>query len=186
MGCVVLERKIKQISILLGLSFLLLSGAAWAHPLKMSSALISQNPSTHMIGVEIRVFTDDFQLSVLDAMEKGAVPVIRDKSKRNLLVESYFQKYLVIGYNGKIVPLKFESIDFDRVQNIYKIKFADVFLKLKENDRLVVKNTVMLKDFGLSQTNRFSVLIPAFQFKAVEAATVEKHYFTYTMGETRE
>ena len=119
-------------------------------------------------------------------MERGAVPVIRDKAKRNLLVERYFQEYFVIGYNGKIVPLKLESIDFDRVQNIYKVKFADVPLKLRENDKLVIKNTVMFKDFGLSQTNRFLLLVPAFQFRAVEAATIEKPYFTYTMGAMRQ
>ena len=180
-----MERKGKEISILLGLSFLLVSAFAWGHPLKMSSALISHNPLTQTIGVELRVFTDDFQASVVDAMEKGAVPVIRDKSKRGLLVESYFQQYFVIGYNGRIVPLKLESIDFDREQNIYKVKFADVLLKLRKNDELVIKNTVMFKDFGLSQTNRLLLVIPAFRLRVVEAATIEKHYFTYRMGEAK-
>ena len=174
-----------HLMLLFCLGFIALSSPAESHPLKMSSALIKHDPTTQMIGVELRVFTDDFQASVVDAMEKGVIPVIRDKSKRGLLVESYFQQYFVIGYNGRIVPLKLESIDFDREQNIYKVKFVDVLLKLRKNDELVIKNTVMFKDFGLSQTNRLLLVIPAFRLRVVEAATIEKHYFTYRMGEAK-
>jgi len=169
----------------LGLGVLLVSGIAWSHPLKMSSALIEHNPEKETIRLECKVFIDDFQLSILDAMEKGVVPVTTERSKRHLLIESYFGEYFIIGYNEKVLPLKLKSVTPLSEQNVFQIQFVEVPLKLRNRDRLVIKNTLMFKDFGLAQTNRFIVRIPAFKFQAVQAATIENHYFSYTIGEAR-
>ncbi|WP_343912829.1 DUF6702 family protein [Aquimarina litoralis] len=145
--------------ILLGGILLISTSFNSTHPIKLTSSLIQSFPKDNVLGVECRVFIDDFTFSMNDTYTKNfnASNLSKDDIKA---IEKYFQRYYKIIINDQVYPLIYTSSEVFEKHNVLSIKFAKKIPSITEGDQICIENTLFFEDFGFLQSNRMTVRIP--------------------------
>lgn len=156
---------------------------ALSHPLKLSSSRVQYDPDTGTLGLEARVFVDDFEGSMSRSVLKGGEMAKLSEKERNRFIEAYFEAYYHIVYNGKQLPMKFESSRILKDANVLIIVFAGAALAIKAGDTLEIRNKLFFQDFGPLQTNRIMIRVPPFGISERHAATINNHTYSFKFGE---
>lgn len=143
------------------LSVIILSHKENAHPLKLSATLISYNQHNGSIYIETKFFCDDFTFSI-DKIRQ--TPINLDNlSKEDLnTINTYYNNDFVLKINEKPIRFEVEKTELIKDFNVIVLKFKLLKLNLKLKDKLFIKNTLMLKDFNLTQINRVTLRVPPY------------------------
>ena len=172
----------KQGSIFILLSVLILPMTSMAHPLKLTASLIKYDVKTKSLTMECRVFRDDFQSSLSKSVLKGVDPSTLTREGKIKAIESHFKKHYTLIHNGKTLPLKLASSQHIRSQNVVILRFKPNVLTLRKGDRLFIRNTLFFDDFRYAQSNRIVVRIPSFSIDDQHVATLSNYQISYTLG----
>ena len=160
--------------------------AASSHPLKLSASLIEYEPEKKTLRVECKVFIDDFERSLSRSVLKDTDVSSLKKEQKPQIIEAYFKKFYSITFNGKRLPLKYESAKPLFRQNVLIIAFKRTALSIKKGDQLRIENSMFIQDFGINQSNRIAVRIPPFKINDGHVAKLGKSTFSYTFGESKQ
>lgn len=150
---------------LLLITILLVSGTLSAlplsHPIKLTSSLIKYDKDKSTIGVECKVFIDDFSPSISEGLEKRVY-------KSNLTqedlkaIERYFTANFKISINGKVLPWKIISYDVEKSANVLTLTFSKNSITLRIGDVIKIENTLLFESFGDIQSNWMTLRFPPF------------------------
>ena len=171
----------RKAAIFVFLSLLIGPQNSLSHPLKLTASLVEYDPETKSLRMECKVFRDDFERSLNKSMLKGIDPSTIKKEDRKKLVESFFENFYTINYNGQKLPLKLESSKHLVGHNVIVMRFAANKLKLRKGDNLTITNTLFFQDFGYAQSNRITVRIPPFSIDDNYVATFAEYQFPITL-----
>ena len=143
------------------LSVIILSHKENAHPLKLSATLISYNQHNGSVYIETKFFCDDFAFSINKIRQ---TPINLDNlSKEDLnSINTYYNNDFVLKINEKPIRFEVEKTELITDFNVIVLKFKLLKLNLKLKDKLFIKNTLMLKEFNLTQINRVTLRVPPY------------------------
>lgn len=147
--------------LLLGCLLLFSTSFNSMHPIKLTSSLIQTFPKNNILGVECRVFIDDFTFSMNDTFTKNfnASNLSEEDIKG---IENYFENYYKIIINNKTYTLRYKSSEVFEKHNVLSIKFSNKIPVIKEGDQICIENTLFFQEFDFLQSNRMTVRIPPF------------------------
>lgn len=150
--------------------------SSFNHPIKLTSSRILYDAKTESIGIESKVFVDDFapviSESLLPRINKGLNEI--DK----IQIESYFALKFEITINGKKLPMKFDT--YDLKGNVMTIKFAKSAITLKKGDKIYIENELLFEEFEELQSNWITLSIPPFLTNHNFACDYENYSYSHT------
>ena len=174
--------KAKHVGLLLCFASMLLTGPALGHPLKLSASVILYDETRTTLQMECRVFIDDFQLSLSNSVLKDRDPNTVKREDRAALIEQYFQKFYIVKHKGRQLGWKVKEVQPLYRENVLRIRFEEIPVRLQKGDRLTIVNGLFFQDFGAAQTNQTLVRIPAFDISDRHALTIRDPSVSYVMG----
>lgn len=149
-----------------------------SHPIKLTSSVIKYDTKTKNIGMECKVFMDDFAQAFFsaDLLARMNTKLLTEDDKKR--IEAYFVSKYKITINGKKLPLKFEK--YQVKDNVMTISFSKNHLTLKKGDILYIENKLLFEEFEDLQSNWITLRIPPFIPNHNFACELEDYSYSHT------
>ncbi len=150
------------------------------HPLKLTASQVKYDSSLKKLNLECKVFIDDFENSINKTLSKN-INVYNLTKADKAGIQKYFEKHYVITINEKVLSMKYLTSKVEKAENGINIKFYKNNVKLKKGDKLKIKNTLFINEFGMNQLNRITVRIPPFIEKESTVCHKRMPTISYTL-----
>lgn len=126
------------------------------HPFYVSVVEMKQNPSTMNMEIMVKIFTDDFEITLRKHFPNQKVDLLNEKMYDQMLplVEKYISNHLAITVNGQSAPYKL--IGFEEEEEGIISYFETEKLPLAKQVRVKCD---LLYDYKKEQTNIFHVIV---------------------------
>ena len=150
------------------------------HPIKLTSSLIKYDTKNQNIGIECKVFIDDFSPAISKTLLKNINEsnLTKDDLSR---IEHYFITKFKISINGMSLPWKIKSYNIEKRENVLTLVFSKTPVILKKGDRIKIENTMLFDIFGDIQSNWMTLRFPPFLKNYNFESNIFKDPYSHTL-----
>lgn len=153
--------------------------SSFEHPVKLTSSEIKYNTDTKSVGIECKVFIDDFAKAFSSATIETRMNLSKLTEKDKTLIEDYFVKKYKIFVNGILLPIKFGT--YTSKENVMTLKFSKIDIDLKKGDKILIENELLFDEFEFQQSNWITLRLPPFIKNSNFACKLDKSTYSKTL-----